>query len=52
MLQMDVGDPVYVVVYVVYVVVVVVLIVLVLIVVVEGGNEADAPPVEALPHFV
>jgi len=41
MMQMDVGDPVHVV--YVYVVVVVIF---------EGGNKADAPPVEALPHFV
>ena len=42
MMQMDVGDSVY----------VVVVIVVVVDVIFEGGNKADAPPVEALPHFV
>jgi len=41
MMQMDVGDPVY-----------VVVVVAVVVVIFEGGNKADTPPVEALPHFV
>lgn len=44
MLQMDVGDPVY--------VVVIVIVVIIVIIIFEGGNETDASPVEALPHFV
>ena len=42
MMHIDVGDPVY----------VVVIFVVVVVVIFEGGNKADAPPVEALPHFV